>query len=56
MLTWIAGSAELCRRVPPDDLSDVGRFPRREVAAWPAGRTDPQMGRMLRKLDLTRGA
>lgn len=43
-------------RPDPGEFSDAGWFPSRDVAAWPAGQTDPQMARMLRKLDLIRGA
>jgi 8-oxo-dGTP diphosphatase len=38
----------------PGEFSDWGWFPRTEVAAWPAGRTDPEFGRFLAKLDRQR--
>jgi 8-oxo-dGTP diphosphatase len=37
-------------RPDPGEFSDWRWYPRREVAGWPTGRTDPELGRMLRKL------
>jgi 8-oxo-dGTP pyrophosphatase MutT (NUDIX family) len=36
------------------EFSGWGWFPRREVTAWPTQRTDPELTRMLRKVDLAR--
>ncbi|GAA3298413.1 NUDIX domain-containing protein [Dactylosporangium vinaceum] len=35
----------------PGEFSGWGWHPRREVAGWPAGRTDPELGRFLSKVE-----
>jgi 8-oxo-dGTP diphosphatase len=51
---WWVLDVDRVQPVRPDrgEFSDWGWFLRHEVAGWPAGRTDPEMTRMLRKLDL----
>jgi 8-oxo-dGTP diphosphatase len=53
---WSVLELDRIQPVRPDrgEFSDWGWFPRAEVAGWPAERTDPEMARMLRKLDLLR--
>jgi 8-oxo-dGTP pyrophosphatase MutT (NUDIX family) len=53
---WFLLDLDPGKQVQPDarEFSDWGWFPRDQVASWPSHRTDPQMARMLHKLDLTR--